>query len=223
MKVHLGDAFGCVKFAASIQSAPANVMQRGFKFWTVMILFQVAFGLVVFAATRSYYKHDHGAPTAAANPNRPPIFRWDQPAQPGQPAARPGSPPSAAESTRIAMISDPNELGRLASEYYTSQQYELAAEAYDRLLTFDPNVEVYNNLGITLFNAGRVGEALTALNEGAALDPSYQRIWLTLGFVNSRMGNVEAAREALTTAVGMGTDNNVGQSAQQMLDDLPPA
>ena len=198
-------------------------MQRGFKFWTVMILFQVVFGLVVFAATRSYYKHDHGAPTAAANPNRQPILRWDQLTQPGQPAAQPGSPPSAAESTRIAMISDPNELGRLASQYYTSQRYELAAEAYDRLLTFDRNVEVYNNLGITLFNMGRAGEALTALNEGAALDPSYQRIWLTLGFVNSRMGNVEAAREALTTAVGMGTDTDVGQSAQQMLDDLPPA
>lgn len=191
-------------------------MQRGFKFWTVMILFQVTFGLVVFAATRSYYKHDHGAPTAAANPNRPPIFRWDQPTQPG-------SPPSAAESTRIAMISDPNELDRLASQYYTSKQYELAAEAYDRLLTFGPNVEVYNNLGITLFSMGRVGEALSALNEGVALDPSYQRIWLTLGFVNSRMGNVEEARQALTAAVGMGADTNVGQSAQQMLDDLPPA
>ena len=198
-------------------------MQRGFKFWTVMILFQVTFGLVVFAATRSYYKHDHGAPAAAANPDRPPIIRWDQLAQPGQPAAQPGSTPSAAESTRIAMISDPTELGRLANQYYTSKQYELAAEAYDRLLTFGPNVEIYNNLGITLFNMGRAGEALTALNEGAALDPSYQRIWLTLGFVNSRVGNVEEARQALTTAVGMGADNDVGQSAQQMLDDLPPS
>ena len=188
-----------------------------------MILFQVIFGLVVFAATRSYYKQDHGAPPAAANPNRPPILRWDELAQPGQPAAQPGSPPSSAESTRIAMISDPNELGRLASQYYTNKQYALAAEAYVRLLTFDPNVEVYNNLGITLFSMGRVGEALSALNEGVALDPSYQRIWLTLGFVNSRMGNVEEARQALTTAVGMGADTDVGQSAQQMLDDLPPA
>jgi hypothetical protein len=52
------------------------------------------------------------------------------------------------------------------------------------------------------------------------VDPSYQRIWLTLGFVNSQVGNTGKAREALTTAAQMGADTEVGQSATQMLQDL---
>jgi Flp pilus assembly protein TadD len=84
-----------------------------------------------------------------------------------------------------------------------------------------PNVNTYNNLGITLFYLGRSDDALRRLNEGIALDPSYQRIWLTLGFVNGQLGNFREARTALNRAVGMGADNEIGQSAMQMLDGLP--
>jgi hypothetical protein len=53
------------------------------------------------------------------------------------------------------------------------------------------------------------------------VDSSYQRIWLTLGFVNSQLGNTGQARLALTTAVQMGADTEVGQSAQEMLSNMP--
>ena len=41
------------------------------------------------------------------------------------------------------------------------------------------------------------GEALSRLDEGVAADPGNQRIWLTLGFVNSQLGNIDEARKAL--------------------------
>jgi len=53
------------------------------------------------------------------------------------------------------------------------------------------------------------------------VDPTYQRIWLTLGFVNSQMGNTAEARTALGTAVQLGADTDVGKSAAKMLADLP--
>jgi Flp pilus assembly protein TadD len=68
---------------------------------------------------------------------------------------------------------------------------------------------------------GRSTEALRALDEGIALDPTYQRIWLTLGFVNGQIGNIEEARKALTTAVQMGANSDVGQAAAELLENFP--
>lgn len=122
----------------------------------------------------------------------------------------------------MTMSSDPAEVARLANGFFTNKQYDRAAAAYEQLLTLDPdNVNTYNNLGITLFYLGRPADALARLDQGVAVDPSYQRIWLTLGFVNSQLGNIEAARTALTTAAEMSADNDVGQSALKMLADLP--
>ena len=41
-------------------------MARTTRFWTLLVLFQVFFGLVVFAFTREYYRQD--TPVAAGHP-----------------------------------------------------------------------------------------------------------------------------------------------------------
>jgi Flp pilus assembly protein TadD len=93
---------------------------------------------------------------------------------------------------------------------------------YEQLLAFSPNdAEIYNNLGLTLHYLGRSTEALGRLNEGVAVDPEHQRTWLTLGYVNSQLGNTEQARTALTTAARIGTDDSIRQSATRMLESLP--
>ena len=53
------------------------------------------------------------------------------------------------------------------------------------------------------------------------MDAGYQRIWLTLGYVNIQAGNTEEARTALTKALEMNADNDIGQSAANMLAQLP--
>jgi len=189
-------------------------MIRNSRFWLAMAVFQVAFGLAVFAITRHYYIEDEVARVSSV-PGHPTEDTWPEP---------------NAESDLENLISnfpgnspidDPVKISHQADEYFSTQQYDKAADSYRKLLKFDPeNADTYNNLGITLHYLGRSAEALQVLNEGVVVDPSYQRIWLTLGFVNSQVGNTGKAREALTTATQMGADTEVGQSATQMLQAL---
>ncbi len=179
----------------------------------MLAVFQVAFGLTVFAVTRQYYLPDVG--TVSAGPARHTTAPL---------------PAQSAESDLANLISafpgpaaatDPVELSFQADEAFSNQQFGQAAELYERLLLADPgNADTYNNLGLTLHYLGRSSEALSVLNEGVTVDPGYQRIWLTLGFVNVQVGNLEQARSALSTAIQMGADTEVGQSAAHMLDAL---
>jgi len=186
------------------------------KFWISFAVFQVVFGLAVFAITRDYYTQDKGTVSA-----HPPTIGQSAPVWPNgiteTQIARLSSP-ALVEPTTL----DPFEISRRANEYFANRQYDEAAEMYEQLLAFSPNdAEIYNNLGLTLHYLGRSTEALDRLNEGVAADPEHQRIWLTLGYVNSQLGNTEQARAALTTATQVGTDESIRQSANRMLEELP--
>lgn len=191
-------------------------MIRDARFWFSIVLLQVVSGLVVFAVTRAYYRADSA--TVVIQPstmNQPPVI-W--------PAGITAADIEDLGSTDPiqAVPTDPIEISRQADAFFANSQYDLAAERYRLLLTFDPNnVDVHNNLGLTLHYLGRSDEALRQLDEGVAVNPSYQRIWLTIGYVNSQLGNTEKAREALTTASEIGSDESIRQSAQTMLENLP--
>lgn len=186
------------------------------KFWISFAVFQVVFGLAVFAITRDYYIQDvdnvsaHPSTVGQSAPLWPNGITETQIARLGSPAL--------SEPT----IQNPFEISRRANEYFANRQYDRAADMYEQLLVFSPNdAEIYNNLGLTLHYLGRSTEALSKLNEGVAVDPEHQRIWLTLGYVNSQVGNIEQARTALTTAARIGTDESIRQSATRMLEGLP--
>ncbi|MAF83970.1 MAG: tetratricopeptide repeat protein [Gammaproteobacteria bacterium] len=191
-------------------------MIRSAKFWIPMTVFQLVFGLTIFALTRQYYLHDPGMVDVAPTATNQPFPAWPN----NNSASNMSSPGSSISSASTSQ--DPVEILHQANEFFANKQYSQAAELYARLLTFNPsNVNVYNNLGITLHYLGRSTEALVKLNEGIAIDPTQQRIWLTLGFVNSQLGNIEQARTALTTAAQMDANNEIGQSATRMLANLP--
>jgi tetratricopeptide (TPR) repeat protein len=186
------------------------------KFWISFAVFQVVFGLAVFTITREYYVQD--VSTVGAHP---PTIGQSAPAWPNgiteSQIARLSSP-ALSEPT----IQDPFEISRRANDYFANRQYDRAAEMYEQLLVLSPNdAEIYNNLGLTLHYLGRSTEALGKLNEGVTVDPEHQRIWLTLGYVNSQLGNTEQARTALTNATQIGTDESIRQSATRMLEGLP--
>lgn len=181
-----------------------------------MAVFQIVFGLAVFTLTRQYYIHDTAKLGTDSAEIRQPAFVWPD----GQTGMN-SSQINSSTFNRLA-VDDPVEVARQASEYFSNKQYHKAANLYERLLKFSPNnVDTYNNLGITLHYLGKSSEALARLNEGVAIDPTHQRIWLTLGFVNSQMGNTEDARIALNTAAKINADNEIGESALKMLEDLP--
>jgi Flp pilus assembly protein TadD len=181
-----------------------------------MTVFQIVFGLTVFAITRQYYIQDSDNLSDEPTEISQPSFVWPDGMMETNPAQLNSS--TFSQST----IEDPAEILRQADEYFTKKQYDKAAELYERLLVLGPNnVETYNNLGITLHYLGRSSEALSRLNEGVAVDPTHQRIWLTLGFVYSQVGNTENARTALTTAAKIDADNEIGKSAVKMIENLP--
>jgi tetratricopeptide (TPR) repeat protein len=183
------------------------------KFWIALVAFEVVFAFAVFFATRAYYTATPGRapstpPIAAAAP-APGLSPW-----PNVALTLPSSaPPTSDDSQSIA---------READELFAAKQYDRAAALYERLIALDAgNVGLYNNLGLTLHYLGRSSDALDRLAAGAALDPQYQRIWLTTGFVNLQLGRTEAARAALQKAAGVGDDAAIRDSAEKMLATLP--
>jgi len=192
-------------------------MNRNTKFWILMAMFQVVFGLVVFAITRQYYIPDLAKVVTDSDASGHPAIEWPQDSAATDLEQLISSVPGPS------ILEDPVVMSRQADEYFANQQYDRAAGLYEQLLAAGAsNVNTYNNLGITLHYLGRSTEALNILNEGIAADSTYPRIWLTLGFVNSQIGNTEQARRALTTAAQLGADTDVGQSATKMLNSLGP-
>jgi len=191
-------------------------MNRSVRFWVLLVAFQVVFGLLVFAFTRQYYLHGPESMRAGPATTSPHPLEWTD--RDMESDLRSFLSSSAGD----AAATDPAALANLGDTYFANNQYEQAADMYQRALdTGSANVNTYNSLGITLHYLARSDEALRVIDEGIAKDPTYQRIWLTSGYVNSQLGNFEQARQALTKAMQMGPDTDVGQSAAEMLEALP--
>jgi len=190
-------------------------MPKSKRFWILLAIFQIIFGFVVFVATRSVYLNDlQGPGDRLSNLTPLPSAQSRQTLELNPVMLR--SLMDLGPDTK-----DPIAISLLANEYFNAKQYAEAADLYEQLLTFgSSNADVHNNLGLTLHYLGRSDEALARLEEGVALDSTNQRIWLTLGFVNSVTGNVDEARTALTSAIHINAGNEIGQSAAEMLDNL---
>jgi len=194
---------------------------RSVKFWVVLGIAEIVFGVVVFAATRYYYLGARQRGTAAATAAaRIPDIAW--PTTAPVPTAVPPPPTPAERFTTALPAEDPAAIARQANDAFEAKDYERAAALYARLLTHVPDdAEVYNDLGLTLHYVGRSADALRTLADGIAADPTHQRIWLTTGFVNAQLGRVTDARVALGNAVALDPDSDVGRSAAEMLARLP--
>ena len=190
--------------------------KRTTRFWVQLALFQVVFGMAVFFATRAFYI-DESRPARAGTSGT----------QTASPHALPMTSGQDDLADLIARVpgplgSDPSVLAQQGDAYFSNGQYPQAAEAYALAMRAgDTDVNTWNSLGLTLHYIGRTEEALAVLQEGVERDPGFQRIWLTLGFVNGQAGHFERAREALGVAVDMNPDNDIGQSAANMLQALP--
>lgn len=181
------------------------------KFWVSLAVFQVAFGLIVFYATRSHYLQNPSLGARATSSLAAPTSGAS--AWPNVSMTLPGGTPSS---------DDPQAIAREADELFAAKQYDRAAALYERLVGLDAsNADLYNNLALTLHYLGRSDEALAKLAQGAALDPQHQRLWLTTGFVNLQLGRTTTAREALQKAASVGGDAAIRESAQNMLASLP--
>ena len=183
--------------------------------WLQTLSLLLVFGLIVFAVTRQMYLGDAQTVSASGSDTTAPsaMSQGDQ-----------LEINTALLESLLSLDSknkDPATMLRLADEYFANKQFAEAAELYGQLSALDPgNVEIQNNLGLTLHYINRSDEALAVLMKGSALDPNNQRIWLTLGYVNKELGNLDEAKLSLETASLIDSDNDVGRSAARMLTEL---
>ncbi len=199
-------------------------MHKNAKFWIGLAIFQIVFGVAVFALTRNFYMESSdgsGQKTVAKSTSSRGTGKMFK-----QEDLRVFdgivSTPKSASSTLQSTSQDPIEISRSANAYFAAGDYDRAAQQYERLLSFNPrSADVHNNLGISLHYIGRSSDALQILDEGITVEPTNQRIWLTLGFVNKSLGNVDQARTALAKAIQMNPENEIGTSATAMLAELP--
>ncbi len=176
--------------------------------WLIHAIIIAFFGFAVFALTRDYY---------IRHPLRPPVAAGGNP---HASAVRPQ--PSAMEATSAipAAIAetDPALLGEQADALLGAGRFAEAIPVYRRVLELTPNdIETQNDLGLALHYAGDTQGALAVLRRGADAGPSFQRIWLTLGFVSLAAGDNPGAQDALKHARDLDADNLVGKEAARLL------
>ncbi len=190
-------------------------MNRDKSFWLSLGAFILFFGSAIFFATRQIYSNDSDSSAGTQVGVGGESTAWND--------QFPQISPEVLNTLVPAddSLQDPSEISNRANEYFAAKNYAKSAVLYERLVNMDPrNGDSYNNLGITLHYLGRSTEAIQWLEAGSEMDASNQRLWLTLGFVRKEIGETEAARSALSTALEIDADTDVGQSAARFLSEM---
>ena len=87
---------------------------------------------------------------------------------------------------------DPQSLAGLGDMYFENGRFKEAIETYEKVVKLNPNdVDTYNDLGLAYHYMGKPDLAVDRLRKGTEVVPSYQRIWLSLGFVLLAKGLTE--------------------------------
>ncbi len=149
------------------------------------------------------------------------------------PAPGQGTETSAPGQTDSAMLvaeleaglrKNPDDLAtlrRLADAYFDIAEFNKAAEHYKALVSKTQEVDLYNEIGISLHYAGRSAEGITYIDEGIKKDPGHQRIWLTKGFIMAHgVGDMKAAKSAWEKARSLNPDSPIGKAAGDYLAEM---
>jgi tetratricopeptide (TPR) repeat protein len=186
--------------------------------WTIVAVIQVFYGFAVFALTKDYYQRQQAVQAVMQTPASPP-GRAAAPERELPPIVPPAAGGSAIPESVVQ--NDPILLADLGDERFSQRRYQDAIDIYRRVLELAPDdVDTHNDLGLALHYSGDSSQALQVLKKGAEKDPKFQRIWLTLGFVQLHTNERPEAVYALRQAIALGADSQVGQEAERLLQTL---
>ena len=180
--------------------------------WLVVAAIQLFYGFAVFALTRDYYQR-HPAVAQARS----------QAVHSGTPVPTRSVQPSGGGSAipESVVQKDPILLAQVGDERFSQRRYPEAIHIYRQVLELNPgDVDTYNDLGLALHYSGDSSQALAVLKKGVEKDPKFQRIWLTLGFVQTHTDERPEAGFALQEAIKLDPENQVGREAKRVLESL---
>jgi tetratricopeptide (TPR) repeat protein len=125
-------------------------------------------------------------------------------------------------SIRELLAQDPDNpllLARLGDLFFERGDFGQAIVKYEKVIKISPeDVDTINDLGLSYHFVSRPEDALNSLRKGTEIDPSFQRVWLSLGFVHASNRNYTDARVALIKAIELDPTSGVGMEAQRILD-----
>ena len=114
----------------------------------------------------------------------------------------------AASALLDNLKTNPNDsetLVKLGNLYFDGQQWQNAAQYYERALKLHPeNVDVRTDMGTCYWNLGDAGKALTEFNRALTYRPDYAQTLFNIGIVkfqgkNDPQGAIEAWQRLLKT------------------------
>ena len=127
-------------------------------------------------------------PGAGSNPQLPP----------GHPSLEVAGKIKELEDQAAQNPQDPQPLLALANLYYDQQQYDHAAQYYEKELALDPNnVNARTDLGTAYFNLGRPQDALKEYEATLKVNPTHEPTMFNIIIVNLQgTHDLAAARAA---------------------------
>ncbi|MBI5056858.1 MAG: tetratricopeptide repeat protein [Nitrospirae bacterium] len=180
---------------------------ENYKKWTVAVVLILIIGMVIFAVTTSNHKSETPAVDSAQRKTAPSGPLTDSMTQ----------PPVQLDK----LPEDPKELALLGDKYFESGRYDVAVQIYEKTLQKNPDdVDTYNDMGLALHYLKRSNDAINALKKGTQIAPSYQRVWLSLGFILMSTGRNDEAKTALRKAAELNPQTDMGQEAMRILGSL---
>lgn len=115
----------------------------------------------------------------------PPGANGDLKLPPGHPPLDAAATVRALEDQAAKNPQDPTPALELADFYYDQQQFDHAAEWYEKALALDPkNVNARTDLGTSYFNLGRSQDALKEYQESLKIDPNHEPTMFNMVIVN---------------------------------------
>jgi tetratricopeptide (TPR) repeat protein len=181
---------------------------ENYKKWTIAAVGILIAAIVIFAVTTSDHK-EKKLPSGGGQTN----------ALPSGPLMDSNMQTPGGQMENL--LDNPEKLALLGDQYFETGRYDKAVQAYEKVLRLKPDdADTYNDMGLALYYLGRPAPALEILKKGTQVAPSYQRMWLSLGFVLMSSGKNEEAKKSLTKAAQLDPRTDVGQEAKKLLERI---
>lgn len=161
-------------------------------------------------ATPQAAYQDKGGETAQPPANQPPFAQYDY----------------TAEIQKILKErpNDAKAFAEVGNIYFDQHKFVDAIEYYKKAIDSDSqDVTSYNDIGLSYHYLGKSDEGLKYIEEGIKKNPTYQRIWLSKGFILAIIGNIADARSAWEKAYSLDPNTDIGRSAASFLEQYKGA
>jgi len=177
---------------------------ESYKKWVIITLLLIVLGIVIFAIIDSPYKTE-----------KPAVKSLKRTFDSG-PVIDPGEMELSGITGKD--LENPEALAGLGDKYFESKSFKQAIKVYEKVLELDPDdVDTYNDMGLALYYTGKPDRAIETLKKGTEVMPSYQRIWLSLGFVFISTEKNKEAEKALNRTIELDPNSEVGLEAKRIM------